>query len=78
MADVQTGRGDDRWAGWTLVVAYQDASQAMHRVSVYDGLGTVDATHTFSTNIAPFYTPASGTAVTTTRTVPPTSAGVSV
>ena len=38
----------------------------MHRVSVYDGLGTVDATHTFSTNIAPFYTPASGTVATKT------------
>jgi hypothetical protein len=66
VADVQTGRGDDRWAGWTLVVAYQDATQAVHRVSVYDGLGTVDATHTFSTNIAPFYTPASGPVVTKT------------
>ena len=66
VADVQTGRGDDRWAGWSLVVAYQDATQAVHRVSVYDGLGTVDATHTFSTNIAPFYTPATGTVVTKT------------
>ena len=66
VADVQTGRGDDRWAGWSLVVAYQDAGQAMHRVSVYDGLGTVDATHTFSTSIAPFYTPASGPVVTKT------------
>ena len=37
------------WAG-----LYQDATQAVHRVSVYDGLGTVDATHTFSTNITPF------------------------
>ena len=25
-ADVQTGRGDDRFAGWSLVVAYQDAT----------------------------------------------------
>ena len=38
----------------------------MHRVSVYDGLGTVDATHTFSTNIAPFFTPGSGTVATKT------------
>ena len=58
--------GDDRFAGWSLVVAYQDATQAMHRVSVYDGLGTVDSTHTFSTNIAPFYTPATGAVVTKT------------
>ena len=42
VADVQTGRGDDRFAGWSLVVAYQDATQDVHRVSVYDGLGTVE------------------------------------
>ena len=46
VGNVQTGRGDDRYAGWSLVVAYQDATQNVHRVSVYDGLGTVDATHT--------------------------------
>jgi hypothetical protein len=66
VGDVQTGRGDDRFAGWSLVVAYQDATQAIHRVSVYDGLGTVDATRTFSTNITPFFTPASGTVATKT------------
>ena len=67
VADVQTGRGDDRWAGWSLLVAYRDSAQDVHRVSVYDGLGTVDATHTFSTNITPFYTPASGTVATQDR-----------
>ena len=66
VGNVQTGRGDDRFAGWSLVVAYQDATQNVHRVSVYDGLGTVDATHTFSTNIAPFYTPENGTVATKT------------
>ena len=66
VADVQAGRGDDRFAGWSLVVAYQDSTQAVHRVSVYDGLGTVDATHTFSTDITPFFTPASGPVETKT------------
>ena len=66
VGNVQTGRGDDRYAGWSLVVAYEDAAQDVHRVSVYDGLGTVDATHTFSTNITPFYTPATGTVATKT------------
>jgi hypothetical protein len=66
VADVQAGRGDDRFAGWSLVVAYQDSTQAVHRVSVYDGLGTVDATRTFSTNITPFFTPASGPVETRT------------
>ena len=66
VGNVQTGRGDDRFAGWSLVVAYQDATQGVHRVSVYDGLGTVDATHTFSTDITPFFTPASGPVATKT------------
>ena len=58
VADVQAGPGHDRFAGWSLVVAYRDATAGLHRVNVYDGLGTVDATHTFSTDITPFYTPA--------------------
>ena len=66
VADVQAGRGDDRFAGWSLVVANRDPTEGFHRVSVYDGLGTVDATHTFSTAILPFYTPESGSVATKT------------
>ena len=65
VADVQTGRGDDRFAGWSLVVAYRDATEGFHRVSVYDGLGTVDRTHTFSTEITPFFTPGGSDPVAT-------------
>jgi hypothetical protein len=60
VADVQTGTGQDRFAGWALFVAYRDNAQAIRRLNVYDGLGTVDSTHTFSTPIAPFHTPATG------------------
>ncbi|HYH88449.1 MAG TPA: DUF3344 domain-containing protein, partial [Solirubrobacteraceae bacterium] len=66
VANVQTGRGDDRFAGWSLVVAYQDPTEGFHRVSVYDGLGTVDADHDFSTDIFPFYTPEDGSVATKT------------
>jgi len=65
VANVQAGTGADRFAGWSLVIAYQDAAQPIRRLNVFDGLGTVDGTHTFSTTIAPFWTPATG-AVTTT------------
>ncbi len=61
VANVQAGTGTDRFGGWALLVAYADPSLPIRRVSVYDGLGTVDATHTFSTTIAPFQTPANGT-----------------
>ncbi len=64
VADVQAGTGQDRFAGWALIVAYRDNAQPVRRLNVYDGLGTVDAGHTFSTVIAPFHTPATGTVTT--------------
>jgi hypothetical protein len=64
VANVKAGTGSDRFAGWALFVAYRDATQTLRHVNVYDGLGTVDATHTFSTTIAPFQTPATGTVTT--------------
>ena len=64
VANVQAGTGQDRFAGWALIVAYRDHTQPVRRVSVYDGLGTVDATHSFSTNISPFFTPSTGTIAT--------------
>ncbi|MEA2133751.1 MAG: large repetitive protein [Solirubrobacteraceae bacterium] len=64
VANVQAGTGADRFAGWSLVVAYQDATQPLRRLNVFDGLGTVDATNTFTTTIAPFWTPASGPVTT--------------
>jgi hypothetical protein len=60
VGNVAAGTGADRFAGWALTVAYRDATQSVHRLQVYDGLGTVDATHTWSTTVAPFFTPAGG------------------
>jgi Protein of unknown function (DUF3344) len=60
VADVQTGTGQDRFAGWALFVAYRDNAQPTRRLNVYDGLGTVDSAHTFTTAVAPFHTPATG------------------
>jgi hypothetical protein len=66
VANVKAGTGQDRFAGWALLVAYRDSTQALRHVNVFDGLGTVDATHTFSTTITPFQTPATGTVTTKT------------
>ena len=60
VANIQAGTGSDRFPGWSLIVAYRDATKPIRRLNVYDGLGTVDATHTFETIIAPFQTPATG------------------
>jgi hypothetical protein len=64
VGDVQSTTGTDRFAGWALFVAYRDNAQPVRRLNVYDGLGTVDSTHTFQTTIAPFHTPATGTVTT--------------
>ena len=64
VGDVQSSTGADRFAGWALFVAYRDNAQPVRRLNVYDGLGTVDSTHTFQTTIAPFHTPATGTVTT--------------
>ena len=64
VGDVQSTTGSDRFAGWALFVAYRDDAQPIRRLNVYDGLGTVDSTHTFQTTIAPFHTPATGTVTT--------------
>jgi hypothetical protein len=65
VANVQTGTGMDRFAGWALFIAYRDNAQVVRGLHVYDGLGTVDATHSFQTTVAPFHTPVSPAPVTT-------------
>jgi hypothetical protein len=64
VADVQATTGTDRFAGWALLVAYRDDALPMRRLSVYDGLGTVQNGTSFTTTIAPFHTPATGTVTT--------------
>jgi hypothetical protein len=64
VGDVQSSTGADHFAGWSLFVAYANTGQPVRRLNVYDGLGTVDSTHTFQTTIAPFHTPTTGTVTT--------------
>jgi hypothetical protein len=39
--DVSAGTGGDRYAGWSLVVAYRDAAQPPRNLTVFDGLVSV-------------------------------------
>ena len=41
LADIQSTDGKNRWAGWALVIAYEDASQPTRNLTVYDGFGVV-------------------------------------
>ena len=41
VANVQAGSGNDRYAGWSLVVAYENGAEPLRNLSVFDGLQTV-------------------------------------
>ena len=61
VANVQAGTGQDRYAGWGLVVAYHDPAQPPRNLTVFDGLGTVSsATPTLDIPVSGFVTPSSG------------------
>jgi hypothetical protein len=64
VANVHADTGADHFAGWALFVAYRNDAQPIRRLNVYDGIGSVDTTHSFQTTIAPFHTPATGPVTT--------------
>jgi uncharacterized repeat protein (TIGR01451 family) len=43
VADIEAGTGNDRYAGWALVVAYYHADEPMHSLRIYDGYGVVSS-----------------------------------
>ena len=66
VANVQTGRGGDRYAGWTLVVAYRDTTQPPRNLTVDDGFVTINSSAPPTTiPISGFRTPPSGAVRTT-------------
>ena len=66
VANVQAGTGGDRYAGWTLVVAYQDPTQPPRNLTVDDGLVTVSSgSPPITFPIGGFKTPPSGPVNTT-------------
>lgn len=61
LADVQSGTGIDRYAGWALVVAYRDASQPPRNLTVFDGLATIESSDPpLSIAVGGFTTPPTG------------------
>jgi uncharacterized repeat protein (TIGR01451 family) len=66
VADVQAGTGQDRYAGWSLVVAYEDLNAAPHNLSVFDGLTVVSqSAPTANIDVSGFTTAPSGSVKTT-------------
>jgi uncharacterized repeat protein (TIGR01451 family) len=65
-ANVQAGTGADRYAGWSLVVAYRDTSMPPRNLTVFDGYKTISATEApTSISLSGFTTPPAGPVKTT-------------
>jgi large repetitive protein len=66
VANVQAGTGGDRYAGWALVVAYQDPGQPPRDLTIDDGFVTVSSgTPPITIPVSGFRTPPSGPVNTT-------------
>ena len=66
VANVQAGTGGDRYAGWTLVVAYEDPTQPPRNLTVDDGFITVSSgSPPITIPVSGFRTPPSGPVRTT-------------
>lgn len=60
VADVQAGTGVDRFAGWALVVVYQDTAEPVRNLTVFDGLASVRQNSSTSIPVTGFTAPAAG------------------
>jgi hypothetical protein len=61
IADLQAATGEDRHAGWSLIVAYRDRAQPVRNLSVVDGLQTVSPDRPGVTvPVSGFLTPSAG------------------
>lgn len=61
VANVQSGTGLDRFAGWSLVVVYRDPAQALRNLTVFDGLAAIQqGDPPLSIGVGGFRTPLSG------------------
>ena len=66
VGNVQAGTGQDRYAGWTLVVAYEDLTQPPRNLTVDDGFITVSSgSPPIAVPVSGFRTPPSGPVRTT-------------
>jgi hypothetical protein len=61
VANLQSGRGEDRYGAWDLVVAYRDPTQPARNLTVFDGLATISQSTPLATlSLSGFTTPPSG------------------
>lgn len=58
-ANIQTGKGRDRYGGWSLIVVYEDNSEILRSMTIFDGFVEVGST-SVETPISGFLTPNAG------------------
>ena len=59
-ADVAAGTGEDRYAGWSLAIAYADPTAPLRNLTIFDGLTDVGVGETTTVDISGFLTPLTG------------------
>ncbi len=65
VGSVQAGVGVDRYAGWSLAIAYRDATQPIRNLLIYHGYGWLSTTdQQMALPISGFTTPSTGRVVT--------------
>jgi large repetitive protein len=70
VANVQSGTGNDRYAGWSLVIAYTDPSEPPRNLTIFDGFAIVSSGNpNVSFPVSGFLTPPSGPVNTRLGTV---------
>lgn len=60
VANIQSAIGSDRYAGWSLVVAYKNSSETAKNMSIFDGLISISQGTTADIPFSGFLTPPSG------------------
>ena len=61
VANVQAGTGQNRYAGWSLIVAYSDATALPRNLTIFDGFNVVNGTTpTLDIPVTGFATPPAG------------------
>ncbi|WP_328331596.1 hypothetical protein OHA70_11840 [Kribbella sp. NBC_00382] len=59
-ADIAAGTGSDRYAGWSLVIAYEDPDEPLRDLTVFNGYARVTTGDVIKTSISGFLAPPSG------------------
>jgi len=60
IGNVNSGQAGGRYAGWSLLVAYEDTTQPFRNLTVFDGFARVNSANPVDLTVSGFLTPATG------------------